>query len=931
MTCRRRKTRCFGERPVCSTCANNSYTCQGYSDDAEKKNQEECLDGDGKGALVCTQPYENDSDDDERRHSKSKLSTARSPPAPIGEPPRKRGTDERLRKPALFGLDGRGRRKTRRLPDGGLTDGPAFNTPGTGDPRTGILRNRRPGLSCVPCFRYFGPTAIAPVYRQATVSVPDRRRSNTTKWLSEVSPPHALESTTVGFDDSTGEVLSPDKLPIYDPNDSEPVPLLVLSLVQTFFLHLGPSYPFLKQEKFLNKVKEKKVDSFLVDAICALAARFSDSAGSSRGGGVAARSDCGHLYAQRAKAATVDTFPCPSVGAVQAFLLIAYEGFGANQDGALWMYLGLAIRMAVDLGLHKIVGVKLHEEKDLLHTRSRLSRVAPEGVDYCNDAFEGEATVDSARLSPSELKEVEEERIDTLWAVFALDRIVSSATGRPATFRYDNFELDLPEPTVEPTTGWPDPYPHFIRVIHLFGRVSDTLNDIKDGRDLTDEEWNELAAIEAELTKEHRSLDQRLKFNAGNFRAYAAAGKSHTFILLHLWVHALIVVLHRPTLLAPLGGLRRSYQLVSNSRELSFSSAKMIADILAFAELIEPRSLVGNPLACQPIYLAACAFLMEATASGSKPISSTLSPHPEPSGSHGKSLPGDSTSSSKHFLLSSAASQGYQRCYDALAKLHRYWGGVEHILAVLDEKSEGVWDVQDCTRVECEGAKPPRRESPGRPTRIEAPGSDARPIAWSTVETTDSPSSDFTSMYRGLDERQQRAQGIHVHPSSAVNLGHYPQNVVPDPVQQRPYPQATTSAIRQTQMPMIHHQRSTSKAHTPTKVMGNLEHMPACDAITPPPSIDRAQKVHAGMAHTYTPSSHAAAYASTSGTFDARHYPVEGTAGGAQYAGAYCEVYGEEAVGFDARGDVGLSEMQEVMPGWMPYLPGMDMYDGMGG
>ncbi len=85
------------------------------------------------------------------------------------------------------------------------------------------------------------------------------------------------------------------------------------------------------------------------------------------------RSQCGHVFAQRAKAATVDTFPCPSVGAVQACLLMAYEGFGEDQDSTLWMYLGLAIRMAVDLGLQKKVGVKYQGEQDPWYTRTWAS------------------------------------------------------------------------------------------------------------------------------------------------------------------------------------------------------------------------------------------------------------------------------------------------------------------------------------------------------------------------------------------------------------------------------------------------------------------------------------------------------------------------------------------------------------------------------
>ncbi len=130
---------------------------------------------------------------------------------------------------------------------------------------------------------------------------------------------------------------------------------------------MGCNYPFLKEAKFIRMVKEKRVDSILVDAVCALAARFSELPDIT--GGKTSRAEYGQIFAQRAKSATVDTFPCPSVGAVQACLLMAYEGFGENQDSALWMYLGLAIRMAVDLGLQKMVGIKYQGEKDPWYTR----------------------------------------------------------------------------------------------------------------------------------------------------------------------------------------------------------------------------------------------------------------------------------------------------------------------------------------------------------------------------------------------------------------------------------------------------------------------------------------------------------------------------------------------------------------------------------
>ncbi len=231
----------------------------------------------------------------------------------------------------------------------------------------------------VPYFRYFGPTAIVPGYKQmvVNVSVKDRRRSRGGSF-SATSPDTTFAD--VAHHDPVFESI--EDLPVYGPNDSSPVHPLTMSLIRTFFLHLGCNYPFLQEEKFMRMVKEKSVDAILVDAMCALAARFSDlPAFTNNGkGGTVSRSEYGHVFAQRAKAATVDTFPCPSVGAVQACLLMAYEGFGANQDSALWMYLGLAIRMAVDLGLQKMVGVMYQGEKDPWYTRTLSRKSSDDGM-----------------------------------------------------------------------------------------------------------------------------------------------------------------------------------------------------------------------------------------------------------------------------------------------------------------------------------------------------------------------------------------------------------------------------------------------------------------------------------------------------------------------------------------------------------------------
>ena len=211
-------------------------------------------------------------------------------------------------------------------------------------------------------------------------------------------------------------------------------------------------------------------------------------------------------------------------------------------------------------------------------------------------------------------------------------------------------------------------------------------------------------------------MSTKLHFNAGNFQHYAKGREGTNFILLHFWFHTLIVLLHQPTLLHPLKG--RIQQLFPNSRELALSSAKTIADIFTFAELIDSKSFVGNPFTSQPMYIAACAFLLESASHMSaasrprtpeEPIQSppnlespsSLAYEREAEKSEQQSGTRESASmksgqtqagSTKHTLLATAANQDYQRCYKALKLLERYWAGTRYIVCVLDQKAKGVLD-----------------------------------------------------------------------------------------------------------------------------------------------------------------------------------------------------------------------------------------------
>ncbi|KAL3959626.1 hypothetical protein ACCO45_004743 [Purpureocillium lilacinum] len=723
LTCRRRKTRCAGERPICSTCTKNGHQCLGYPEDARKDGTDT---GESKHVDDEDLNEEHQSDDDDRKALKPDAPSASSAPdaAPAISPPRTIAVAPRSA-PARPGAVVEPEHDVDVKPVVSPSSHHQSHPSAATDDMPSSPTLRRNHNNRIPYFRYFGPTAIVPGFKQMVVSVRDRRRS--TGGSQSGTSPMSTPSGVRGSSCAAGSDIAVEDLPAYDPNSPGPVHPLIINLVKTFFVHLGCNYPFLKQPKFLRLVIEKRVEPILVDAICALAARVfrcpaadrrqrKDAADGARPGIRHARKAC-------------------------------YRGHVPVPDSALWMYLGLAIRMAIDLGLQKRVGIQYQGEKDPWYTRHR-SRVNGE-----SESPEEKKHDEVDALTVEEQREVEQERIDTFWAVFILDRVISSGTGRTVTFREDDFELPFPKPAIDPATGWPSLFPVFLEIIHLYGRVSDVLNNIHNVKDLDQDKWTKLSKMEHQLTRLYKNWDARLQFNVGNFKAYLSVGQGTTFLLLHFWFHALFIILHQPTLLTPFGDLRGELQLLSDSRELSMSSAKTICDILAFADLIDPKSFIGNPFTSQPIYIAACAFLMESSANASEgPSREASPPASNNAGRHRERVKPANSKPSRHSLLASAANQNYQRCYNSLQQLHTHWGGVKYILTALDQKSKGIWDCETYTSEEYESTKaPPTRGSISGELATASPKmGGAPPIAWSLAGTANSPNSNLTLLYQNL-------------------------------------------------------------------------------------------------------------------------------------------------------------------------------------
>ncbi|EME85565.1 uncharacterized protein MYCFIDRAFT_150631 [Pseudocercospora fijiensis CIRAD86] len=679
LTCRKRKTACSGERPFCETCKQNKLECRGYTETAAPTPTRKTTDATQRPPPA--QPPQN-------------VDPAKSSPlSPENAPSRTQSGGTDLTRVPSAGQSPRSYTERRPAsPDASRN----------GEPRESLFSGPR---NRMPYFRWLGPTAIMPGFKQMVVK---------------------------------SDVRTPLTLPFYD-TSAVPPSELITHLANTFFTHLGCNYPFLQRERFLRDLEEKQVDPVLVDAVCALAARFSTHSllthPAGHDGEKSTPAEYGHAFAQRAKTALTDTFPCPTVAAAQAALLLAYNEFGEQRDSGLWMYLGISIRMAQDLGLHKTEGLR-YMGKDgptPKMVKQQQRDAARSGLPYKESSLsreEGKKANAEKEETPEEekdaeeTKQVERERVDTFWAIFFLDRVVSSGTGRRSTLRDKDIELSFPcmeQPNNK--SEYPPPFPALIRIVHLYGRVADLLNSLKEATDITADTPKRLAAMESQVTHFYQGLSLKLHFDAVNFQHYMKAGEGTNFVLLHFWFHTLIVLLHQPTLLMTFSG--RMLKLFPNSQQLSMSSAKTIADILSYSHLMDAKASLGNPFTSQPIYIAACAFLRETAEQTATSNAQSRATSPRRGSSRDATSTSDHTSSSngtpldvacrklaKHTLLATAANQHYQLCYKALQSLETYWAGAKYILTILDQKFEGVGDPLLYTAEEAESSLEQPRPEP---------------------------------------------------------------------------------------------------------------------------------------------------------------------------------------------------------------------------
>lgn len=260
----------------------------------------------------------------------------------------------------------------------------------------------------IPYFRWFDPTGIVPGFTKVLVDLRQTRSEYSTSTTS--SPAQTLSSPTSHVQNEPGLYQTPtphpdDPTPLLFDHKDEIVPQMPIlqHLLEIFFDYFSCHFPFYQRDSFLEHVRAKSVPAVLLNSMCALASRFSQHP-RIRGEPIYL---CGEVFGDKAKQVIFALLAVPSYDLVASLLILSWYEFGCNRDVGFWMYSGMAIRMAQDLGMHK--------------GNDRISQVERSSRDGSEAADASEENSDHGQNDEEE----DSMQLNLFWSIYFIDRIIS--------------------------------------------------------------------------------------------------------------------------------------------------------------------------------------------------------------------------------------------------------------------------------------------------------------------------------------------------------------------------------------------------------------------------------------------------------------------------------------------------------------------------
>ncbi|ORZ08584.1 fungal-specific transcription factor domain-domain-containing protein [Lobosporangium transversale] len=306
-------------------------------------------------------------------------------------------------------------------------------------------------------------------------------------------------------------------------NPDLPSPEEMTHLLNLHFTYVHPFAPVFVWSSFFKRLQNHNYTPsllFLLNSIFALASQFSDD--------ISFRSDpsksetIGGRFVEKAKQILDTLYDTPDLYCVGGLVLLAFQQMGTGNGYRSWMYVGIAVRMAQHLGLHR----------------------------------------DCLKLNPHLPALDREERNRIWWTCFMADKILSTAFGRPQGITENDVDATYPDGIDEENTQieyklegatsmltGPSPqsekkFIYLVSLTRILGRVMASLYSpmsrasSKSKSSMTNPA--PLEQLDKELTDWLLTLPPQLQFRS-------VQQEPGTFVcMLHMTFYTVLILLHRP-------------------------------------------------------------------------------------------------------------------------------------------------------------------------------------------------------------------------------------------------------------------------------------------------------------------------------------------------------------------------------------------------
>ncbi|KAF9988474.1 hypothetical protein BGZ75_009325 [Mortierella antarctica] len=461
--------------------------------------------------------------------------------------------------------------------------------------------------------------------------------------LSASTDAHSFVSPLTGF------MALPQERVRQDPYLHFPSTPVMEHLLDVHFQFVHPVLPMLHSRTLRDQILRREYPpSHLFFAILGLASRFSSNPVFREPQPGAERPPCCVFY-DRAKQLIKDEYDDSQLATVQALLLMAIQQMGFCESQRAWLCVGMAIRMAQDLGLNKEPTTQ-EQPKD--HLQSEL-------------------------------------RKRTWWSCYVVERLVCGGLGRPLTITQLECETGLPQyidgdaEMGQDSTSLEQPnlasnFVHLISLSRIQGnilqfikarafRCDDALESYTPDSNKSDGDFvNRIDTSQAAFSALDRSLTEWRQGLPPTLQG-TTAGTPHFGLFLHMTYNALIILLHRP-----------EFASSATSASLCTQAAATITDITE--TLVQAKALTSMFISCiYAIFSAGVIHFLNIPSvkreNGSPNSSSPTSAHP------------------------TTAKVNMKHCIDALKDLSSHWVSAARRAKILEDlldlKHVSLKDVEE--------------------------------------------------------------------------------------------------------------------------------------------------------------------------------------------------------------------------------------------